>query len=595
MLAYRTTFFTSLVLHMKPSAIGLLVLLAGYPSLLFSQTHSIDYQSLPPERFPAPGWAQIEWEDPGNWTVVDVTTLGIRPGGEDVSALLSTVIDNATTPTVFYFPPGSYTFREAVDIQTDNIILRGAGTERTQFYIDGDGTHEIRFMGWDYDPVAVVADVPPGGKILSLEGVSGLRVGDLLEVSQDVPAWEADWGRRSWGQLALITDINNNQVTIDIPLSLGLSTNKQPQVTKIRAIRNVGVEDLYIERKAYGESSLIEMRSVYNGFVRNVESYNTIKFHVFLNRCRQVVVEGNYMHDAQNYGTGGHGYGVNLENLSTHILVTNNIFKNLRHHILVQTGTNHSVISYNYNVDIKELVDLSLHGHYSNHNLYEGNIVWWAGFADFWGQLGPENTLFRNQVWGKREGGEGVSVYDNSDRQNIIGNDFLRESELATDNDVDDLYEEGNRINGRIQWNALDPSAALPPSLYLDAAPNFWPGDLTWPPFGPDIAGAETNKIPAQLRYEGLLGEVPDNMPFAPGDVSGNGSITALDAALTLQHTVGEQLEGQALDAADVSGNGSVSALDASLILQYAAQLITCFPVSPGCSLPPGSITDTSL
>ena len=40
-----------------------------------------------------------------------------------------------------------------------------------------------------------------------------------------------------------------------------------------------------------------------------------------------------------------------------------------------------SVMCYNYNVDLKELVDLSLHGHFSNHNLYEGNIIWWAGFA----------------------------------------------------------------------------------------------------------------------------------------------------------------------------------------------------------------------
>ena len=62
-------------------------------------------------------------------------------------------------------------------------------------------------------------------------------------------------------------------------------------------------------------------------FVRNVESYNAVKFHVFLNRCRQVIISDSYFHDAQNYGTGGHGYGVNLENLSTQILVTNNIFK----------------------------------------------------------------------------------------------------------------------------------------------------------------------------------------------------------------------------------------------------------------------------
>ncbi|MBN1421708.1 MAG: hypothetical protein JXP34_23240 [Planctomycetes bacterium] len=43
---------------------------------------------------------------------------------------------------------------------------------------------------------------------------------------------------------------------------------------------------------------------------------------------------------------------------------------------------------------------------------------------------------------------------------------------------------------------------ALPASLYLDAKP-AWFGDLAWPPFGPD-ADFERNKIPAQVRFEGM-------------------------------------------------------------------------------------------
>ena len=464
---------------MKPSTNYLVLLLFFFlcAPTVQAQQHSntsfqqIDFGSLPPERFPESGWADIAWDDPGGWETVDVTTLGIFPGIADASGLLSDIIDNTSSPTIFYFPPGSYTFMSEVDIKTDNVILRGAGSDLTQFYLDGPGNHEIRFLGWSFDPISVTSDVPEGDNRIILQDASSLNVGDLVEVSQEIPEWDAEWGMRSWGQLVFITEINGNEITVDLPLSLGLNTTMNPQVEELRPIRNVGVEDLYIERKQYGESSNIEMRTVYNAFVRNVESYNAVKFHVFLNRCRQVVISDNYIYDAQNYGTGGHGYGVNLENLSTNILVTNNIFKNLRHHILVQTGTNHSVVSYNYNVDIKELVDLSIHGHYSNHNLYEGNIIWWAGFADFWGQLGPKNTLFRNQVWGKRENDEGVVIYDNSDSQNLIGNDLLRNSEIEKDADVDDTYEEGNVINGSPVWNTLSNSSVIPPSLYLETPP----------------------------------------------------------------------------------------------------------------------------
>ena len=68
------------------------------------------------------------------------------------------------------------------------------------------------------------------------------------------------------------------------------------------------------------------------------------------------------------------------------------------------------------------------------------------------------------------------------------------------------------------------------------------------------------------------------------GDVSLNGTISALDAAQILTHTVGQiLLDGGAEAVGDVSGNGEISAYDASLILQYVVQLIDCFPAENGC------------
>ncbi len=519
-----------------------------------NKASSVDFGSLPPERFPVSGWESFNWEDPGGWTVVDVSTVGILPGATDASTTLMSLANDAEVPTVFYFPPGDYTFRSAVDINNDNVIIRGAGSDQTEFFLDGSAINGIRFLGWTFDPIAVVANSQPESNTITLANTEGLSVGDMLQVNQQLENWDAEWGNRSWGQLVLITEINGNNITVDLPISLGLDVGQQPEVMKLRPIRNVGVEDLYIERKQYDESSNIEFRTVYNGFVRNVESYNAVKFHVFVYRGRQIEISGNYIHDAQNYGTGGHGYGVNLENLSTNILVTNNIFKNLRHHMLMQTGVNHSVISYNYNVDIKELVDLSLHGHFSNHNLYEGNIVWWVGFADFWGQVGPENTLFRGQINGKKENDQGVIVYDNSDSQNIISNHFLRNSTLEKDADVDDLFEEGNMIQGTTVWNTLSGSSTIPPSLYLESPPEFWPSDLAWPAFGPDVAGSETNKIPAQLRYEEIIGIGP-----GPGDTNDKPSIDITTPTSGTNFAAGVNVTIEA-NAADT--DGTVSTVD---------------------------------
>ncbi len=63
------------------------------------------------------------------------------------------------------------------------------------------------------------------------------------------------------------------------------------------------------------------------------------------------------------------------------------------------------------------------------------------------------------------------------------------------------------------------------------------------------------------------------------GDVSGNGGITAYDAALVLQNSVllipFTPLQ---VRIGDVSGNGNISSLDASYLLQYSVGLISTFP-----------------
>ncbi|MBM3242769.1 T9SS type A sorting domain-containing protein [Candidatus Poribacteria bacterium] len=72
-----------------------------------------------------------------------------------------------------------------------------------------------------------------------------------------------------------------------------------------------------------------------------------------------------------------------------------------------------------------------------------------------------------------------------------------------------------------------------------------------------------------------------------PGDVSGNGFVTAYDASLVLQYVVGlKELSDEAIDVADVTDEGNVTALDAALILQYTVGLITQFPVESKTGAP---------
>jgi len=81
-----------------------------------------------------------------------------------------------------------------------------------------------------------------------------------------------------------------------------------------------------------------------------------------------------------------------------------------------------------------------------------------------------------------------------------------------------------------------------------------------------------------QLADNVLVWMAPGYIPI-PGDVSGNGTISALDAAMILQHLVGLiTLPSDAQALADVSDDGTISAFDASLILERVVGLIDKLP-----------------
>jgi len=72
------------------------------------------------------------------------------------------------------------------------------------------------------------------------------------------------------------------------------------------------------------------------------------------------------------------------------------------------------------------------------------------------------------------------------------------------------------------------------------------------------------------------------------GDVSDDGTISALDAAMILQHVVGIiMLSDEAQALADVSNDGIITAFDASLILQRVVGSIEHFPIEEGTTVSP--------
>lgn len=66
---------------------------------------------------------------------------------------------------------------------------------------------------------------------------------------------------------------------------------------------------------------------------------------------------------------------------------------------------------------------------------------------------------------------------------------------------------------------------------------------------------------------------------YSVGDVNGDGSISAIDALMVLQHSVSStSLSIPAQQCADVNGDGKINSADALQILRYSVNQITSFP-----------------
>jgi hypothetical protein len=158
--------------------------------------------------------------------------------------------------------------------------------------------------------------------------------------------------------------------------------------------------------------------------------------------------------------------------------------------------------------------DVAVHGNFAHFNLYEGNLFYIGSVDDSHGQNGP-HMFFRNKALGQPahyDGwleGYGFAVDGISDNQSFVGNDVLADSLVYVIDRTDEYgrlaegtFTAANVLHGTVDWDGFPPETPLPASLYLESRPDFWPSDLAWPPYGPDVTGSATNRIPAQVRWE---------------------------------------------------------------------------------------------
>ncbi|MFC1726751.1 glycosyl hydrolase family 28-related protein [candidate division KSB1 bacterium] len=372
---------------------------------------------------------QVEWYKtglmPGTPTtadhVINVITWGADPTGQTNSInAINNAINYAKGKSglkVIYFPAGHYKFLSPIILTASdnesNIVFRGEGSSTILQFSVGNQNNCFKITGsLGATPYTVNSSISKGTNQIFVSNLDNdFDPNDWIWLYEySFPGIETGF-IPCVGQVTQLTTVYQHSGIIKDKASKFYSTNNSLKVRKIVPITNVGIENLHIERIEPDDSntgSNVWFIDAVNCWIKAVESEKTCKHHVEIRRCSHIYVSGSYFHDANSYETGGRGYGTCIEISSTNCLIENNIFRHLRHAMLVQGGANCNVLTYNYSFDqhwtkygvpfsgVWPGADLSLHGNYPYSNLFEHNITEKIWADDFHGENGPYNAIVRN-------------------------------------------------------------------------------------------------------------------------------------------------------------------------------------------------------
>jgi len=502
---------------------------AAFFLLLFILGISVIAQVIPENRRVDWSVAGIKTDIPDPGTIVNVLNYGGSNNGttDNKDAVVDAINSLNGDAGVIYFPAGVYMFNSGFSL-AENVILRGDGPkESLLMFLFSEGQNAISVSGSSTgNNVDIVSGNEMGSTQITVSNSSSFSAGDYAEITQNNGSWDtnpADWAVRVVGQIVKITGVLGNVISIENPLRLDYDLSLSLTMRKIVPIKNAGIENLGLETvlDAGVAGHNITFNYAAECWVKNIESNKSVGSHIYIGRSTNIEVSDSYIYEAFTFtGVGTRGYGVTLSHQTGECLIENNIFRYLRHAMMVKAGANGNVFAYNYSIDPNRSEnpsdlggDISLHGHYPFSNLFEGNIVQNIFPDNYWGPNGPYNTIFRNraELYGIIMDTDSVDASNSTSRQNFVGNEisnmFLFMGLYVLTGD--DHFTYANNVRGAI--NPPGTEDLNDNSYYLSAEPAFWDINDNWPSIGlPNTLNSGT--IPAKERYINMISGIDRNV-----------------------------------------------------------------------------------
>jgi hypothetical protein len=366
---------------------------------------------------------------------IDAATYG--GGTKDVSAALQAAVDGCAANGVVALPAGTYLLSKPVKVNRP-VVIRGAGPG-TKIVESGAnlqfGTAPGSALLYQTD---WTAGYTKGTTTITLADTSHLTVGQTIVLDQlnDTGVTTAGYvpvvnpvgnegtvgvgvntcasrsglsfctdGKtpvpRALMQLAEVTAIAGNQVTLDRPIYITHLASLAPQAFFWAGgnLKYAGIESLRIDAQYTDQAVAFQFCS--HCWAKAIEVAHIARGGVSLWYADHFELRDSYF--LMNQASAPTNYGVEVDDTGASRF-ENNLFDSITIGLIVSWSSSGNVVGYNFsaNEDPGSLVLGAAHGTHSVHafmNLFEGNVAGKLGFDHIWGSASHQ-TLFRNRLSG---------------------------------------------------------------------------------------------------------------------------------------------------------------------------------------------------
>lgn len=367
--------------------------------------------------------------------IIDVTKAPYfidNKGNQDITKILQTALDDAGKKGggVVFLPAGRYkinvseTQKNPLRMSYSNVILRGAGVEKTFIYNDNANVRNQSIISvkplsggnWlasNKSEVSITQDLLKPTDLIPVSSVKGFKVGDWVVLRSDVTKgfitehdmdnlWETSLNGTIFYRYIVAIDKKAKTIKVDAPTRYFLKKRDNSRVYTVKPVLSeVGIEhfsignkqsvltglgdlDFGIKGKAAYEihgSNMIMINNAINCWIKKINTFrpgeNNDNLHlvsngILLQSSRFITVDSCNFQRPQYLGEGGNGYMFILS--SNDCLIKNSIGSYGRHNYDFKSMQSNGNVILKCRGEYSRLAS-DFHMHLSMSNLFDGTVL----------------------------------------------------------------------------------------------------------------------------------------------------------------------------------------------------------------------------